>query len=370
MPARSLLFHLALSTVVLACADPGAESEQQGETGTADRLTIDGRRILDPDGHQIVLRGYNWGEWGTWRPHDGTDNASDGANVVRIPLRWWGDWYPGTDSFIADTPQTTCLVDGPHVDQGHLDDLTNAIQEATAAGLWVVLMVDSNYGQGADDRPDNFWTNTCMEQRFELLWTLLAKTYKSVPHIAAYEILAEPKPHGFTEDQVRDMYDRWIHVIRDKDANTPVIVGPTNDYDLSILDQAFTQTDDKVIYTGNYFIHDLEHADPTDRNHYIMDFLDGYAAPVWINQVGIKSGIDSDAEAVAGRLLDAFAKEAVGWTWWTYRERNASLQGYGVFYQTGDDDQGDWHERGDWREYLKTQLMAPFTNPLLLTSGR
>ena len=358
MPSRSLCWYLGLSTLVLAaCAAPGVESEQQGELGAATRLTIDKRRILDPDGRQIVLRGYNWGQWDTWQPDDGNDNASDGANVVRIPLRWWGDWHDGTDSFIADDPQVTCIPDSAHVDPDHLTELRDTIQEATDAGMWVVLMVDSNYGQGAEMRPNNFWTNTCMEQRFELLWTLLATKYRSVPHIAAYEILAEPKPDGFDGRQVREMYEKWIGVIRQVDHNTPVIVGPTNDYDLSRLDEAYTMVDNKVIYTGNYFIHDDEHADPTDRNHYITAFLGSHPAPVWINQVGIKSGVDSEAEAAAGTLLDAFAKESVGWTWWTYRERNSTIQGYGVFYQTDD---GHWHERGDWREYLKTQLMAPF----------
>ena len=364
---RSLQSSVILFALT-ACTAPSTESQQQGEAGSTDRLTIDGRRMIDPDGNQIVLRGYNWGQWDTWQPDDGKHNAADGANVVRIPLRWWGDWHDGTDSYVdIESVADGCPDKSAHVDPGHLTDLYNTIQEATDAGMWVVLMVDSNYGQGANGNTDNFWTDTCMEQRFESLWTVLATTYKSVPHIAAYELLAEPKPDGFTEGQVKAMYDRWIGVVRNIDRDTPVVVGPTNDYDLSLLDTAFTQADDKVIYTGNYFIHDLEHSDPTDRNPYIVDFLTNYAAPVWINQVGIKSGLDSGSETAAGTLLDAFAKEAVGWTWWTYRERNATIEGYGVYYQTDD---GKWHERGDWREYLKTQLTAPFTNMVFDSTGQ
>ena len=83
MPSRSPCSYLGLSVLLLvACADPGVESEQQQtEAGTAPRLTIDKHRILDPDGHQIVLRGYNWGQWDTWQPDDGNDNASDGAYI-------------------------------------------------------------------------------------------------------------------------------------------------------------------------------------------------------------------------------------------------------------------------------------------------
>src|SRR5438270_8239198 len=54
-------------------------------TGQPGRLSVSGRQILDPARHPIILRGYNWGEWGTVQPQDAAENLAQGANSVRIP---------------------------------------------------------------------------------------------------------------------------------------------------------------------------------------------------------------------------------------------------------------------------------------------
>ncbi len=72
--------------------------------GTVTRLAVSGAKVLDPSGAEIVLRGYNWGQWGTAQPNDAVDNLAQGASSVRLPLRWWGNWKPGVDCKDSASP--------------------------------------------------------------------------------------------------------------------------------------------------------------------------------------------------------------------------------------------------------------------------
>ncbi len=99
----AMLGGLLLATSAPAVAAPAALPK---------RLSVSGANVLDPQGRPIVLRGYNWGQWGTVQPQDAADNVAQGANSVRIPLRWWGDWRDGVDSRDVASPG--------HIDPAHL----------------------------------------------------------------------------------------------------------------------------------------------------------------------------------------------------------------------------------------------------------
>ncbi|HEX7650224.1 MAG TPA: hypothetical protein VF450_22705, partial [Noviherbaspirillum sp.] len=60
------------------------------------RLTLNGSTMLAPNGSPIMLRGINEGTWGKMRSYDAAAIAAQGANVVRVLIRWWG-LYGGTD---------------------------------------------------------------------------------------------------------------------------------------------------------------------------------------------------------------------------------------------------------------------------------
>ena len=82
---RSLISIIAFLTIV-ACKKTGmppAENEPPA------RLAINGQTIKTPDGNAIELRGLNWGWWGTAQPQDAAEAINMGANVVRMPFRWY-----------------------------------------------------------------------------------------------------------------------------------------------------------------------------------------------------------------------------------------------------------------------------------------
>lgn len=299
--------------------DDGGASDAGALEGSPPRLVVSGEKILDPSGAPIVLRGYNWGQWGTAQPNDAADNAAQGASSVRIPLRWWGDWKPGVDCKDSASPG--------HIEPGHLALLDQTIAWAVSQKLWVVLFVDSNYGQGANGATDNFWTDAAMKQEFVEVWQFLVRRYGSLPYIGAWEILPEPHAVDVTDAQVKDFYDSIIPVIRAIDPKTPIVVGPNDSYNLHRLEASFTTIDPNLIYTGDYFIFD----NTLGRLPQIDAFVAKHHAPVWINQVGIQSG-DSDAQTKARDVLGALRTRGVGFAWWTYREQATNPKTHGIYY--------------------------------------
>ncbi len=273
-----------------------------------------------------------------------SDNVKAGANSVRVPLRWWGEWKDGVDSRDQDAPG--------HISPAHLAVLDQTMSWASANRMWITLFVDSDHGQGAGGRPDNFWTNAAMKREFEEVWQFLVRRYKGTPYLGALEILPEPKPVGVDDAGVREFYDSMIRVIRGIDRRTPVVVGPNDNYNCHRLPGAHTTVDPNVIYTCNYFIFDK----PLSRIPAITDFRDSFGAPVWINQVGVESG-DTNARAKAHAVLKAFDDNNIGWSWWTYRIVGTNPDTHGIYYRDPADPNG-WILKADWLALVNGYLAA------------
>ncbi|MDX3661616.1 cellulase family glycosylhydrolase [Streptomyces sp. ID05-26A] len=339
MKLRHVVCGLATAVVLLAGGVPASAAAPA-------RLSVAGADVVDPAGNPIVLRGYNWGQWGTVQPQDGTVNAAAGANSVRIPLRWWGEWKDGVDSRDPDPANPS------HIKAGHLALLDQTVEQASAAGLWITLFVDSDHGQGAGGRPDNFWTNAAMKQQFKEVWQFLVKRYKTKAYVGMYEILPEPQPIGVDDAGVKAFYDEMIGVIRGIDRRTPIVVGPNDNYACSHLEGAFTTVDPKVVYTCNYFIF----SEPLNRIGQITGFRAAHDVPVWINQVGIESG-DDDAKAKARKVLQAFDDNGIGWAWWTYRISGLNPDTHGIYYADPSEPDG-WHLKPAWLALVNGYLAA------------
>jgi len=327
------------------------------------RLSVRGADILDPDGAPIVLRGWNWGQWGTVQPGDAADHVQQGATVVRIPLRWWGNWGDGSiDARKDDAPG--------HIDPDHLAVLDQMIQSATEQHLWVDLFVDSNCGQasvdndtiadcgtGADGLAANFMNDAATKQKFVEVWEFLAARYAKTPYIAWYEILPEPN-FTCTKDGCTDwsaapaFYASIIPVVRAIDPRTPILVGPAGGYLLRKIDTAYIAGVDGLIYTGNLLNSASQKPDLVAA---ATDFRTAHQVPVFVQQVGVRQA-EPDASTAATTILSLLNQDGIGWTWWTYREQHSKGDGYAPMWL---DDAGAWRQNGDWLTVISTQLAAP-----------
>lgn len=325
------------------------------------RLAVRGQDIIDPSGHPILLRGWNWGHWGKAQPGDAAENAAQGANVVRIPLRWWG-FYEGRDIDSRDDR----AVATAGIDPGHLKHLDEMVQWASRAKLWIVLFIDSDCGQngtqndqekghcdpsGAYPQGHNFWTDKAMRQRFQAVWRFIANRYKDTPYMGLFEPLPEPNPVGVPDDQIRAFYAETMAVIREAAPGIPLLIGGRL-YKAPAVRQLYDPTWKDVVYTGNLFLHARGGASESSleelhkRAAYLLALRATYQVPVFVQQVGVRSCEDPDAKAVKA-VLSHLVKNRIGFTYWEYRGAS-NPDTYGVLYQQGN----RWVAKQDWLDAI------------------
>jgi aryl-phospho-beta-D-glucosidase BglC (GH1 family) len=255
------LFSAVLLTASVAFAAQAATPPPQ-----VGRLSVRGAEILDPSGQPILLRGWNWGHWGSAQAQDAADNAAQGANVVRIPLRWWG-FYKGRGGTVDSREDAAAATAG--IDPDNLRHLDEMVRWASSAKLWIILFVDSDCGQnGTQDAQErkycdpqgrfakgrNFWTDTEARQRFLNVWRFVAARYKDTPYLGMFEPLPEPNPPGVSPEQINAFYDETMQAIRQVAPGVPFLVGGRS-YRAPAIRDAFNPAWKDVVYTGNLFLH-------------------------------------------------------------------------------------------------------------------
>lgn len=350
-------FFFCCSAIVAGCssssfavpADDAAPSDGIASDAAIDtapalaaRLSTSGEQILDPDGKPIVLRGWNWGEWKAWQLGKGGDaeqNEIQGANAVRIPLRWWGD-YPNGANARDDSED--------HIDQAHFDDLDAAVKDAVAHHLWVILFIDSNCGQastvrdtieacgtGSDGNPASFMNDEASKAAFFAAWKAVAAHFANTPYIGMYELLPEPnfgcKAGGGCPDWSlsKTFYQSLIPVVRAADPRTPILVGPNGAYRIEQMETSYMPGVDNVVYTGDL----LEHASSNAASvGFATAFRAAHHVPVFIQQFGVPKS-NPDAKTIVTSVAKQLSDASVGFTWWTYREpRSPGGKGFAPYY--------------------------------------
>lgn len=343
---------LASGLAAVACgggSPSAAPSTPAPAPGTGTRLSLRGQAFLLPDGTPVVLRGMNEGTWGQMRDYDAATLSGQGAKVVRLLIRWWG-LYGGTDV------ESRSDASPGHFDPAHLARLLQEIRWCTDAGLWVVVAIDSNCGQnglqntamaaycdpnGAYPGGRNFWTDLSQRKLFKDAWVYLANQLKDLANIACYELLPEPLAGRDSSygDDVSAFYQELMAAIESGsgDTRTPFLVGARDAYNINLCDEAYISDPrwaDRVIYTGNLFIHPK--ATQADTLADIDTRLGALAAmkvnrnvPVFIQQFGVRTGDDPD-----GFYLDAGLSRmnaaGIGYTGWQWRQNTASPDEYAV----------------------------------------
>jgi hypothetical protein len=352
MLSRTFTFLLGLPVMLAA---------HGAALGAPPRLAVRGPDIVDPAGQPILLRGWNWGHWGKTEAQDAADNAAQGANAVRIPLRWWGN-YAGNGVDSRDDAATSTAGISP----AHLKHLDDTIRWASQARLWIVLFVDSDCGQNGmgpgqprfcDPRGEfpqghNFWSDAQARQRFIAVWRFVANRYKDTPYLGLFEPLPEPDPPGVPAAQIKAFYAEVMAAIREVAPGVPFLVGGRG-YKAPAVRDVFDPSWKDVVYTGNLFLHAPGGAataanldELRARAQRLLDLRDEHKVPVFVQQVGVRSREDPDRHAVQ-EVLSHLVSHRVGFTYWEYRAATNPGE-YGVLYQQG---QG-WVAKRDWLDAI------------------
>jgi hypothetical protein len=353
MPTRRSALKLPLLGLPMTLAAP------LSSWAAPPRLAVRGPEIVGPDGQPVILRGWNWGHWAKIDPQDAAQNASQGANAVRIPLRWWGN-YPGKGVESRDDNATATAGIAP----ANIAKLDQFVRAASAAKLWIVLFLDSDCGQNGVMQPEqrrycdpsgqygenghNFWTDAALRQKFVAAWRFVASRYKDTPYLGMFEPLPEPNPHGSTGAQIKAFYAEVMGAIREAAPGVPLLIGGRS-YHAQALGEMFDPGWKDVVYTGNLFLHAKKNgadeaalAEFRERLKRLVDFRAQHNVPVFVQQVGVRSSEDPQRQALR-EMMQAMVASRIGFTYWDYRGAGDPDE-YSMLFERG----REWVAKREW----------------------
>lgn len=360
--ALFLATFLATAAGAASAAPPPPAAAPAVAVANPGHLAVRGADIVGPDGKPIFLRGWNWGHWGSAQPQDAADNAAQGANVVRMPLRWWGAYRtPNTDSRDDAAPGG--------INPQNLRLLDEYVRWASNAHLWIILFVDSDCGQNSmqpldaqfcdpqgqykDRGGHNFFTDPQMKARFIATWRFVAARYKDVPYLGMFEPLPEPGAPSTSPQEITAFYDEVMKNIREVAPGIPFLVG-AHTYKANRVAEVYNPAWRDVVYTGNLFLHGKGNgpnggAPGVQKRLAVLTALRSQRnVPVFVQQVGVHSADDDANYTTTRAVLQMLVDARVGFTYWEYRD-GPSPGEYAPFYRSGKD---GWTEKRGSREAI------------------
>jgi Cellulase (glycosyl hydrolase family 5) len=298
-------------------------------------LSTRGTSIVDPSGHETVLRGVNYpGYQGNLlRLHNSYayyNFAQLGFNVVRLSISWANlEPRPG----IFDMSYLNWYVDSD-------------VRWAKAAGIYVIIDMHQLYwaqkfgGYGAPAwtvqkyAPDevgmreavsDFWANVTLQDHFLSVWAMLAQHYANETAIAGYDVLNEPFIYtsvlpGLNATYVDAFYGRAIQAIRNVDTNHLIILEPANLDDFKLppttnlvwsphfYQLAFVNK----YYPQNYTLLKLDFE--TKYNTFVINLKE----PMWIGEFGSSIPDSTSSATWTHDVVSLINEYQIGWAWWAY----------------------------------------------------
>lgn len=313
------------------------------ETGCDRTLGISGRS-LTVDGIPTLLKGHGYGHLELALASDAADDAARGARIVRIPVRLMGDYASRTtDGYRAGAPG--------NLDPAYLQMVVDRVNEAKKAGLFVVLFVDSNCAQKEHTPGDgdheyctfggapggNFWSSDGAFYRDTIAatWTYLATLLRG--KIDVHELGPEEAPPSGSVADVKSVYTQFRSAILGAVPEALFLVGPYS-YDVNkietIWDPAWASN---TIWTANLLKGATQSGSPPGsllaaRIATLTSFAEAHDAPVFIQQIGTESSVDTDDTLLDAALtaVEAPSAKLAGYTSW--EKTSVFSGGYGEGY--------------------------------------
>lgn len=323
-------------------------------------LHADGQRIINGQGHEVMLRGIGMGGWllpegYMWKfPHEGDRPRRIEAYFVRHlgadkARSFWTSYYQrfitladiesirqeGFNSIRIPLHYRFLLTSNHTLDQAHWAILDQVIDWCEQEKLYVILdlhgapggQTGTNIDDSAKDHPELFDSIEHQELTVHL-WESLATRYKDREIIACYDLLNEPLPNWFSayHPQLIAVYQRVIHAIRAIDPYHMIsLEGAHWATDWSIFDRLW---DDNVLYQFHKY---WNNPDQASIQPY-LDFRTRWNVPIFMGEGGENN---TDWYIGAFSLLD---EHHISWNFWTYKKMETSNSPYSIIAPRGWDE--------------------------------
>jgi aryl-phospho-beta-D-glucosidase BglC (GH1 family) len=329
--------------VALAIAALGMATAKEAQAKTTGFVHAEGRNLVDPSGHRLLLRGTNLGNWliqegymfhldggpqsareieelttelmgpvaseEFWKQYrqvyitkaDIDFIAHEGFNTIRIPFHY-RFFTPGKDDGFA-------LLD-PVIAWAKTDHLYVVLDMHAAPCGQNGANIDDSYGY-----PWLYDSPECQQQT-DVMWQRIAEHYRDNSTVLGYDLLNEPIPHyprlHKYNAKLEPVYRGIVAAVRKVDQNHVLILGGAQwDTNFTVFSKPF---DNNVMYTFHKYWMPPVHA----QIQAYMDFSAKYNVPIWMSE----SGENKDEWITEFRtLLD---KNEISWTFWPYKKMDAT----------------------------------------------
>jgi hypothetical protein len=313
------------------------------ETSCRPALGISGQS-LTVNGVPTFLKGHGYGHLELALSTDAADDAARGARIVRIPVRMLGLYNNRlTDGYEAQSPGNLA--------PSYLQMVVDRVTEAKAAGLFVILFVDTNCGQKGHTPGDgdyeyctfggqpggNFWSADGQFYRDTVAatWSYLATLLRGL--IDVYELSPELAPPSGSVADVQAVYAQFRTAVLGAVPEALFLVGPYS-YDVNKIGTIYDPTwASNTIWTANLLKGATQSGTPPGSNlaariATLTGFVDANHAPVFIQQIGTESSVDTDDTLLDNALtaVEAPSAKLAGYTSW--EKVSVFSGGYGEGY--------------------------------------
>ncbi|WP_372638208.1 glycoside hydrolase family 5 protein [Cohnella sp.] len=306
-------------------------------------LRADGRRLVNGDGREVLLRGVGFGSWllpegYMWSFPDRGDRPRRIERMIvelvgeEKAAEFWAlyyDRYIGEDDIrrIAEEGFNSVRVpinarfltdgDGMSWREDRLALLDRVIGWCREHRLYVILdlhgapggQTGTNIDDSEFDRPDLFLEERNAELTVEL-WRMLAARYKDEWIVAGYDLLNEPLPDWFAQynDRIMPLYKRIVRAIREADDRHLIILeGAHWATDWSIFDE---KIDDNVMLQFHKYWNNPD----TESIRTYLEYRDRWNVPIFMGEGGENNKL---WYAGAFRL---FEDHGISWNFWTWKK--------------------------------------------------
>jgi len=332
---------------------------------SAQGLKAEGKKIIDQNGNEVLLRGMGLGGWMLMEgymmqssdvadtQHEfrqrledlmGVDNtnvffdkwlenhvtkadidslSSWGFNSVRLPMHYNLFTLPIEEESIEG--ENTWLTKGFTI----IDELLQWCEENE-----VYLILDLHAapgGQGAnaaisDYNPDlpSLWESELNKNKTIALWKKLAERYKDEEWIGGYDLLNEVNWEMENDNkELLNLYKDITTEIRAVDNNHIIFIegnGFANDFN-----GLTPPWDDNMVYS----FHKYWSENTTESIQWVLDIREENNVPLWMGEAGENSNVwFTDA-------IELFETNDIGWSWWPMKRIETIVGPYSIDFTDG-----------------------------------
>ena len=300
------------------------------KNGRTDHLTLT-NTLVKRFGKEKTLKIWDYYRSNFWGDQDLENCKYMNMNVVRLPF-----------SYMSLDPEFN-NVSKKEGQEFNFDILDNFVEGCARNGLYVILDMHGAYGShnGQDHSGEiisnaedvDFFSNEEKQNKTVHLWEEIAKHYKDVPSIAAYDLLNEPgEKAASTTERHWLFYDKLYEAIRKIDQNRPLIMESC--WDGGDLPNPATYQWNDVIYSFHNYSNQSD--ETANLNSYQNKITGVYAqpyhghVPLYMGEFNCYGNIESWKSTLS--LLN---EEKWHWTSWTYKlnlQEEGKYPGWGIYY--------------------------------------